>query len=1494
MVYEGLQLLFSISSSLVNCSCQVTYHVSPVRDAQCMQLGEPCVTISELASSSTFDCETTLSFLPGNHDLISDLVVTNVYEINIISVGNVNIVCKALVKIEFVNIANIHIHNVNFFGCLSTRVQSVLQLTILECSFNSGSTVELKNTSGNITRTSFVSNRIGIYKKSVQSLSQDSGMVGGALVVTTSDVLISSSTFRENSAEVGGAIYCEKFSNVTIITSVFIGNNVSCIGSVRGCTGGVLCAESGTNLTIVNSDFHSNTAVGRYSRGGVIVAFESTVAIRCSKFTANRAEDSGGIIFSEQSTLISIASEFVDSHTDGFGGVMYLIGSNIAVLGSTFVRDTAKSRGGVIYSMESSIEINGTTCTHNYAHQEGGAICMVSSTEYIQIYDSHFDYNSAGYGGVFSLRGTNAVLDIVNSTFNNNTAYQEGGTVYIEHCSLNIIHSSFTHNVAFRHGGVVYASGTSLVIQDSQFTHSEAKQTGSVVYAIASTVKTNGSLIISDNVARLGCVYFLQSVAVLTDQLQFSRNLGSMIIHNSVMNLTGYASFTYSSSVRQYLPTMWSEGGAITSFQSEITFNATCVLAHNLASVGGAIYAIESKLYVYQKALLISSNSVERNGGGIFLYLSELNLEFNGVLNISNNIASNKGGGVHAISSVIKSHITCDECQEFLKPSMYTGTQVHLIGNRAELGGGACLDANSKFYTLKKIPSLQANPTLTFRANSAKYGGALYISDETNSGVCASASYQSTSFVTECFIQSMAQYSFAAQFYINVVNMELVNNSANTSGADLYGGLLDRCTVSPFAEVYNVRDDFNKPYENPSIISGVEYFKRLSNTNSLDSVSSDSTKICFCVNDIPTCDYKLPPILVMKGEIFTIRLVAVDQVNHSLANVNIKASLASPQSGIGEAQLIQTTHSNKSCTDLYFNVYSPYNYEELKLHPEGPCKDATLSLQAVTINFLPCECLIGLQPNLKEASNCVCECDSRLQNYISGCHSTGILLREGTFWISFFNDTSNLNSSVNGFLIHPYCPFDYCKTAGSVTEINLNTVDGADAQCAYNRTSVLCGRCKQGLSLSLGSSRCIDCTSVWPTTLALTLVGSVIAGILLVVVLLVLKLTVAVGTLNGILFYVNILAAFRSTFFPNSEANTITVFIAWLNLEVGFDICFFKGMDAYHKTWLQVAFPFYIILLVIAIIVISEYWTKFARLIGRRDPAAVLATLVLVSYTKLLELIIAALSYAILKYPDSSKRVVWLPDASVDYLHGKHIALFAAALIILLIGVAYTAALFAWQWLLYYQHRKIIRWITINQKVSLFMEPYHAPYSFKHRYWTGLLLFVRVILYTISAVNTSSDPGINLLAVGITMSLVLIVRSCLHGRIYKSRLVEVIELICFLNITLLCFTTFFVLKSSSHNQTVVAYVSGSTTVVLFLVVIVYHVVFEVCLKIRARYGNGLNCCRRTERSSHSQHQLSEEGEALIDLNHKSEVECSVSFVDAPPRGEKPLSSVLQH
>ena len=186
--------------------------------------------------------------------------------------------------------------------------------------------------------------------------------------------------------------------------------------------------------------------------------------------------------------------------------------------------------------------------------------------------------------------------------------------------------------------------------------------------------------------------------------------------------------------------------------------------------------------------------------------------------------------------------------------------------------------------------------------------------------------------------------------------------------------------------------------------------------------------------------------------------------------------------------------------------------------------------------------------------------------YQEQCNLSSVVRnKNGQGWISYNNET--------GFLFHPFCPYDFCLPLILAVSIDLSRLNGSDDQCNFNRSGLLCGRCKPGFSLSLSSSRCVQCPEVnWTWALLISLVNF-IGGIVLVATILILHLTVSVGTLNGLIFYANILAADSSLFLPFSRPNFLMVYIAWLNLGLGFDTCYFKGIDAYSKAWLNIPFP---------------------------------------------------------------------------------------------------------------------------------------------------------------------------------------------------------------------------------------------------------------------------------------------------------------------------------
>ena len=311
-------------------------------------------------------------------------------------------------------------------------------------------------------------------------------------------------------------------------------------------------------------------------------------------------------------------------------------------------------------------------------------------------------------------------------------------------------------------------------------------------------------------------------------------------------------------------------------------------------------------------------------------------------------------------------------------------------------------------------------------------------------------------------------------------------------------------------------------------------------------------------------------------------------------------------------------------------------------------------------------------------------------------------------------------------------------------------------------------------------------------------------------------MTIGVGTINGILFYANIVSINADTYFPFSTPNLATVFISWLNLDIGFDICFFEGMDVYHKASIQLAFPIYIIFLVIIVIIISEYSTKFAKLIGKGNPVAALATMILLSYTKLFNVVLGTISFWFIQSPNGSRAV--RKNIELAVLDGEYIFLIVFAPIIFLLGISYTALIFSWQWLLRCQGKPLFKWVRY-QKLHHFIEPYHGPYTSEYRFWTGLLLLVRVLLLLVSAV--AKKPEDFFLSVIFIISCIILAKGVTAKRIYKNWLVDVMETSIYFN--LVVFAAFTVCNlDTKGNQAAIAYTSVMVPLILFLVVIAFH------------------------------------------------------------------------
>ena len=1060
---------------------------------------------------------------------------------------------------------------------------------------------------------------------------------------------------------------------------------------------------------------------------------------------------------------------------------------------NTYRSNSVTSDGGVIGLNVGVISAVASSFTNNTAQNSGGvlSILTVNINQRITFEMSSFCHNRAENGGSFSMLV--GVLNLIESSFSHNGA-DRGGVLYLKFGNnLTVNRGNFVHNKAEKDGGVIYSGYQSdIAINNSTFNYNRANLKGGVFCSLFQSSLTflNGNSIVAGNEAHSGGGIYAGGESKTVFQSQ------SVLMFNN---------------------TAKESGGSVYLSESELKFSSgRNTLVNNEAGNGGAVCASASEIVIEtQSQTTLAMNTAAMYGGGLYLSMSTLTTNSSNI-HITQNTAEEKGGGLYAISSSI----------------MIVGT-VRIAENLAKLGGGISIQNNTKIFGESGQGKGNSMPVVNFTLNSAAYhGGAIFVEDATYPDVCNATTHLVTP-ATECFFMS--------------TTFHFSDNSANISGSNLFGGLLDRCTVNSSVE-------FHQNDEMGTLVpSGLANFLRLSNTD-LNATASYPVRVCFCRESQPDCSY-VPSMQVQRGQAVQIKVTAYDQVNHTVS-ATIQTSLNSTAGGLGEGEQFQHTNYNNGCTELQFHLYSPLKSEEISLAAKGPCADAEISKVRLKVN-ITCACPIGLQITKDDKTGCICDCDPVLQSYgITQCNSTTqTVTRVDSLWINY--------TKSGGYLIHPYCPYDYCQPPWSLVNVNLSHPSGSDAQCASNRSGVLCATCKPGLSVSLGSSLCMACSPIWPALLVAIVIASILAGILLVALLLVLNLTVAVGTLNAVIFYADIVAANKSVFFSTSDVNFASVVISWLNFDLGFDTCFFDGMDTYIKTWLLLAFPVYVIFLVASIIKLSYHFTFFGRLIGKKDPVATLATLILLSYTKLLQTTILAFSSTTLSYSNASKEIVWLSDATVGYLHGKHTVLFVAALVILLLVLAYTVLLFSWQWCQKHRCKAHL------MKLHLFIETYHAPYMPKHRYWTGLLLLVRVSVYLVSAANLPGDPRIALSSTIFIVSCLLFYKAAFGIKAYKSRSVDVMETFTYLNIIVYSIFIWCSFKLDVF-QAVITNISVGIIVAQTLFIISFHV-YRYTLSSKIHKAS---CCKNRKNQYYVQLQQFQD--------HIAQAQPTFSVVELPP------------
>ena len=1022
-------------------------------------------------------------------------------------------------------------------------------------------------------------------------------------------------------------------------------------------------------------------------------------------------------------------------------------------------------------------QAGGVSVTHS---DESNALTITNITS------TTLSGNTYSQIGIFSYSGTARVF-VFNSTIQDTVVAKENGRLYFafgagayfvfgggQNCSR--LYLNFTQNV-FENNYI----GINLVGEDCKHE----------VYFVRNIVALNG-----DSISESG------------GGLQLSTDCNDCIV--SIANCV----FSYN---KPSALSFESPSGLITITETVITQNENGLLVNSIHPGNVNI--------VVKDSFFQENNGVSLGVQSLFpLEPKAMNITVKNVtfLGNINNLASS---GIIQVDGRVTLSIE-DSCEfrdnlgsvlQAFTTSVTLSGRVTFKNNAATRGGAISLS----YSTLVLASVNNTNTSIYFVNNTATVaGGAIYIQGSINID----------SFFTKssCFyeLQGISKHELLS----SVVNMALtfINNEATNGGADIYGATPNSVCIMKFndrseAMSYKIKD---------------KIFKF---SSSLSSVSSDPMRVCLCDSlsqlMCANLSYIYHNTTRYPGEVFSLSLAVVG-FGFGTVTGPVFARLL-PQannsiSSLGRGQYVRQT-DYKTCTHMKFTVNSLKSRETIFLTARNDRviekRDVSVILkndnsiysavsqfnlhQIVLYSLLKTPVFVDVSlldcpPGFELFESGRCGCSKVLQqigiNECSIFHKTPYITRSENQWVKAISN----RSGIYGVLYTKYCPLNYCNHTRIMLDLN-----DPDKQCVLDHTGILCGACPSNLSLAIGSSRCLECSNNNHTLL---LIAFAAAGILLVLFIKIFDLTVTKGLVNGLIFYANIVWASQHVFFPpqietSSLLQILKTFIAWLNLDVGIETCFIQHLDGYWKTWLQFAFPAYIWLIAGLIILISHYSIKVTKILGDNS-VSVLATLFLLSYTKLLRTILTALEFTVLKNRIGYE-LVWSFDGNFEYFGLKHsILLIIAVCVLLALWLPYLLVLLLIQCLRKYSDRTLLKWVS--QLKPLF-DSYLGPLKPKYHYWVGINLLARLFLLLISTVTLTIVPFITALVIALTTTLLC----CAVLSVYNQSLLGVLEGCFLFNLAMFSSGVLYI-EAQRGSKDSLACTSLGITFVLFLVIVGFH------------------------------------------------------------------------
>lgn len=470
--------------------------------------------------------------------------------------------------------------------------------------------------------------------------------------------------------------------------------SVSAVNAYDNATNGIGVCDDQTTLVIsenngIRSFADLNGEISKIAAGGNFT-LKTDYA-----FNSNDSNYRDGIRITEDNIIID-----GDGHTingAGLARIFNIASNNVTLKNIIFVNGYSSENGGAIFTIN-NLNILNSTFINNSAYN-GGAICFKDATANITI-NGYFEGNTAERGGgAIYVQGESRNSIFASEFYNNTAKAASGGAIFFyKLVEGNIFESTFRHNYALYGAGIFFYNKANNNRFRSDFRFNIAKSCGGAMFFYNTSNNNNFS------------GYFINNSA-----------LGKVDPENG-------------------------NGGAITFKNTSTNSIFNCDFVNNTAALnGGGVNYRQTPYNITFNSNFI--NNKAENGGGVNFFETFENVVFNGQFRCNN---ASYGGAIATTNGVIEN--------------------TSFIENRAETGGAIYFDDNGAVINCE------------FDSNeiSDNYGdgGAVYFNNEGSIANCN-------------FTSNKAVYYAGAVYFFNDGKIEDSNfkdNEAQNGGSVYFHG----------------------------------------------------------------------------------------------------------------------------------------------------------------------------------------------------------------------------------------------------------------------------------------------------------------------------------------------------------------------------------------------------------------------------------------------------------------------------------------------------------------------------------------------------------------------------------------------------------------------------------------------------------------------------------------------------------------------------------